>query len=81
MKWVIIAWLLFIAMILTCSDAKAHENDKYKHQTESITRYGQGDKDNGIQFWYVNEAQTVCVDAIFNHGMLHITKPYTCKGE
>jgi hypothetical protein len=81
----IIHWAaLIVALVLMIlgfwlRDLSAHENEEYKHQTERLVRYGQGDGDLFQQVIFINPENTMCVDAIFAHGMMHLTEPYACR--
>ena len=76
---IIILWTIFAVWVLNIDFANAHETDKYKHQTESFKRYGGGYMWGGVYRTFVNAEETECRDLIFNHGILHITEPFSCE--
>ena len=70
-----------ILLLCNANPAKSHESEQYKHQVGNLHMYGGGEhKTKALtRFYWVNAEHTMCVDAIYSHGLLHVTAPYNCK--
>ena len=65
-------------VLLWVASGLAHENDSFKHQTESLMRYGVSSIWPGLTQIFIDPDQDMCVDSLFIHDIVHLTKPYKC---
>ena len=71
-------FLLTFFIIITI--ASAHENDNYKHKALPPC-HGWKVIDSNQRKCFLDAERKMCVNAIYNHGLWHISKPYKCEGE
>jgi hypothetical protein len=77
----IILWILFAVAILNGNFVNAHENEKWKHQTESIMRYGEKPIGPNERRIYTNAEHTLCRDLLFSQEQFHYTEEFPCDAK
>jgi hypothetical protein len=81
LKIIIIIVVSLIVLFFLHDAVHAHENEKWKHQTESIMRYGEKSIGYSERRIYTNAEQTLCRDLLFSEGQFHYTEEFPCDAK
>ena len=73
MNWRMIIAIGALFLTITVLEAKAHENENWKHAVGDTTCIGSSHYGN-VRIWFLAEGGVVGV--IFTHGLIHKTKVY-----
>ena len=69
--------IMLITVLFSVPKVLAHENEEYKHKSLPPC-HGWEIINSGQRRCFINRERTMCVNAIYNHGIWHISEPYEC---